>query len=108
MATLQHAIAEQLGALVALANADRPLALVGSLFRNSFFTSAIAARWPGEVLVAPDPGAGGMAVGALAAEGHVLEAPSPFAGPSFAATETKTLLDGCKLSYDFVRNPSCD
>jgi hypothetical protein len=80
---------------------DVPLVLVGRLFRNSFFSTALAAATPRTTLVPPDPGCGGLCVGVLAAAGHLTAVPSPFAGPTFDLTTTKHVLDSCKLVYQF-------
>lgn len=78
-----------------------PLVLVGKLFRNSFFATALAAGTTRATLIPPDPGVGGLCVGLLAAAGRLTEVPSPFSGPAFDVTATKGVLDNCKLSYHY-------
>lgn len=59
------------------------------------------------MIVPSAPGSGGLAVGTLAAAGLVTEAPSPFAGPSFSAADTKPVLDNCKLHFQYPSDTDC-
>jgi carbamoyltransferase len=86
------------------------LCLGGGLFYNTYFTTLI--RRSGifrDVFVPINPGNAGLSVGgtlALAASSgqpRQASAVSPFLGPEYDDEAIKATLDGCKLSYAFVR-----
>ncbi len=103
LARLQRQLADHLTGLLDAAQTlpDLPLVLAGRLFRNSFFTTALADATPRHVIVPPDPGSGALCVGLLAAVGAASHPPSPFEGPAFDMAATKLVLDNCKLSYEY-------
>jgi carbamoyltransferase len=88
------------------------LCLGGGLFYNTYFNTLIRTSgiFP-NVFVPTNPGNAGLAVGAALLvgreAGHVRRdtALSPFLGPEYDSEAIKTALDGCKLSYEFVREP---
>jgi carbamoyltransferase len=87
----------------------RHLCLGGGLFYNSFFTTLLAESGLYERTFVPvNPGNGGVALGAAlhVATRHGASLPcaplSPFLGPDFDTNEIKTVLDNCKLSYDYA------
>jgi len=103
LAHLQHQLADAMTAAVRAADVDTalPLVLSGRIFRNSFFSTALASATTRETIVPSDPGNGGLCVGLLAAVGAISAVPSPFAGPAFDLSTTKQVLDNCKLSYQY-------
>jgi carbamoyltransferase len=78
--------------------------LSGDLFFHSSLNTAI--RGSGlfhRVFIPVDPGSAGVAVGAaLSATRRTPSLLSPFLGPAFKASETKAILDNCKLPYTLV------
>jgi hypothetical protein len=108
--SVQQVLAARVASLVT--NVSHPVVLLGDVFLNSYFTTVVAAALgaPGHdvaIIVPPDPGAGAIAVGGLAARGALSVPPSPFAGPSANVTETKLALDRCKLTYEFLNEAGC-
>jgi carbamoyltransferase len=110
---VQRRIAELLLELAAevrvITGCDR-ICLGGGLFHNTFFTTAIrTAGLFAEVFVPINPGNAGLALGAallVACEDGAAPTSggvSPFLGPEYDETAIKDTLDGCKLSYAFVR-----
>jgi carbamoyltransferase len=86
------------------------LCLAGGLFYNTYLNTLI--RTSGlfqHVFVPANPGNAGLALGGALIEGrrsHAVRnatALSPFLGPEYDSEAIKSALDGCKLSYEFVR-----
>jgi carbamoyltransferase len=86
------------------------LCLGGGLFYNTYLNTVI--RTSGlfaTVFVPSNPGNAGLAVGGALrvgsgdGRGRRAATLSPFLGPEYDAEAIKTALDGCKLSYEFVR-----
>jgi carbamoyltransferase len=84
----------------------RHLCITGGLFFNSYLTTVVSESGIYERTFVPvNPGNAGVPVGAaLAASGRPTgDAPlSPFLGPEYDPVEIKSVLDNCKLSYDYV------
>lgn len=83
------------------------LCLTGGLFYNTRLNTAVAQSGLfARVHVPPNPGNAGLAAGlALAPSGDhagAARARSPFLGPEYAPEVIKTILDGCKISYECV------
>jgi carbamoyltransferase len=84
------------------------LCLGGGLFFNTYFNTVV--RGSGvvkETFVPINPGNAGLAVGAtllVGAADHALanRAVSPFLGPEYDSEAIKSVLDSCKLSYEFA------
>jgi carbamoyltransferase len=85
------------------------LCLGGGLFYNTYFNTVAAESGAFErVFVPVNPGNPGVAAGAALLQG--LEetrgghpgAASPFLGPSYSNHQIKSVLDNCKLQYEFV------
>lgn len=86
----------------------RRLCVGGGLFYNSYFTTLIAESGIYDHTFVPvNPGNAGVAAGAALAacgeRGARREALSPFLGPEFDPAEIKSVLDNCKLSYEYLQ-----
>ena len=108
-ARLQSAIGLAVLQLVETASATlnvADLCLTGGLFYNSYFTTLVARSAAfARVSVPVNPGNAGTAIGAaLLADGSVPAGRglSPFLGPQFGAEHVKSVLDNCKLSYEYL------
>ncbi|MBA3297786.1 MAG: hypothetical protein H0U19_12715 [Acidobacteria bacterium] len=85
------------------------LCLAGGLFYNTNINTRIRqSRVFDEVFIPVHPGNAGLAVGCALAAIPDGERPStgtlvsPFLGPEYPETETKAILDNCKLSYGYA------
>jgi carbamoyltransferase len=110
-ARLQATIGTALLDLVRLARKETQvnhLCLGGGLFYNSYFTTVVARSGIFENVSVPvNPGNAGTAAGAaLAVAGQagqeIEESLSPFLGPEFDSADIKSVLDNCKLSYEYL------
>jgi carbamoyltransferase len=110
---VQHRIGEmllELAADIKRSTVRSTLCVGGGLFYNTYFTTLI--RTSGifdDVFVPINPGNAGLAVGAplmiASRDGKsaVSRKVSPFLGPEYDSNAIKAELDGCKLSYEFLR-----
>jgi carbamoyltransferase len=112
-AAVQARIGELLLALVrevrSATGADS-VCLGGGLFYNTYFTTLLRAAGLFEHVFVPiNPGNPGLAIGAtlMLARQSTRDGAgagvSPFLGPEYDEHAVKATLDGCKLSYEFVR-----
>jgi len=86
------------------------LCVGGGLFYNTYFTTLIRASGIFDHVFVPiNPGNAGLAVGAplmvAGRDGYarVSQNVSPFLGPEYDSNAIKAELDGCKLSYAFLK-----
>jgi len=90
----------------------RDVCLGGGLFYNTYLNTLVRESGLYERTFVPvNPGNAGLAVGAALAAGSPTtrraSSPglSPFLGPEYDAEEIKTVLDNCKLSYEYGTEP---